>query len=82
MNSERTVKAQMVNINKLKGRIVEKGWNVAELAKRVGMDKATLYRKLSDNGESLLIKEVDSIIVVLEIPGEDVDSIFFSQFSE
>lgn len=71
----------MVDVNKLKGRIVEKGLNVAELAKLVGLDRATLYRKLNNGGETLLIKDVDSIIKILEIPGEDVDSIFFSQFS-
>ncbi len=36
----------MVNVNKLKGKIVERGLNVENLAERIGLDRATLYRKL------------------------------------
>ena len=35
----------MVNTNKLKGKIVECGMNISELAELIGIDKATLYRK-------------------------------------
>ena len=35
-----------MNVLKLKGKMVEKGWKVAPLAEYVGMDKSTLYKKL------------------------------------
>lgn len=70
----------MVNINKLKGKIVERGMNVETLANIVGMDKATLYRKINANGESFTIKEADSISKALNLTYEEVNSIFFSQY--
>ena len=51
----------MVNVNKLKGKIVENGLNVSELAALIGIDKATFYRKLNANGENFTIKEADLI---------------------
>lgn len=69
----------MVNINKLKGRIVEAGINVDILATKIGCDKATLYRRLSDNGETFLIREVDAIIRELCLTKDDVAAIFFTQ---
>ena len=45
----------MVNINKLKGKIVECGLNTSELANLIGIDRATLYRKFNGDGESITI---------------------------
>ena len=35
----------MVNVNKLRGKIVENGMSIPELAANIGIDKATFYRK-------------------------------------
>jgi DNA-binding phage protein len=70
----------MTNINKLRGKIVEKGINVSELAKTLGIDKSTLYRKLKNNGEDISIKEANLIIKELNLTIEEVNAIFFSQF--
>lgn len=70
----------MVNVNKLKGKLVEKGTNVSELAKEIGIDKSTLYRKLRGNGEEISIKEANLIIKALNLNLEEVNSIFFSNF--
>lgn len=70
----------MVNVNKLKGKIVENGLNVSELASLVGIDKATFYRKLSSNGENFTIKEADLIAERLSLDRDEVNAIFFSQF--
>ena len=70
----------MVNINKLKGKIIECGMNVEKLASKVGMDKATLYRKINTNGENFTIKEADSISKALNLTYAEVNAIFFSQF--
>lgn len=68
-----------ININKLRGKIVENGLSIGELAKIMGIDRATLYRKLSNNGESLLVREANVIVDVLHLSAEDAISIFFSQ---
>ena len=49
----------MVNVNKLKGKIVERGLNVDGLAEKVGMDKSTFYRKLANEGSTFTIGEAD-----------------------
>lgn len=70
----------MVNIRKLKGKIVECDMNVEELADKIGMDKSTLYRKLNTNGENFTIKEADLISKMLNLTYSEVNAIFFSQF--
>lgn len=77
-NSFRKGKA-MVDVEKLKAKILEKKHTVATLADAVGIDKATLYRKMK-GGNAFSINEVDKIIVVLELDKKEVNSIFFSQF--
>lgn len=67
----------MVNINKLKGKIVESGMNIEKLANKIGIDKSTLYRKLTVNGESITIKEATLIAKELKLTHSEVNSIFF-----
>ena len=38
----------MVNVKKLKGKLVECGMNVEAVADRMGMDRATFYRRLRE----------------------------------
>lgn len=71
---------KMVNINKLKGKIVECGLNVTELANRVGIDRTTLYRKINSDGKNFTIEEADLISKELRLSSEEVNAIFFSQF--
>ena len=65
-----------MNINKLRGKIVEQGLTVADLADEIGVDKATLYRKLKN--ESFSIKEAGRISKTLGLSGEDATAIFFN----
>ena len=71
---------KVVNTNKLKGKIVECGMNISELAELIGIDKATLYRKINANGQTISIKEADLISKELKLSKEEVNDIFFSQF--
>jgi DNA-binding Xre family transcriptional regulator len=68
----------MVNVNKLKGKIVERGLSVTDLANMVGIDKATFYRKLAQNGETFSIREADLICKKLELNPQEATAIFFS----
>lgn len=69
----------MVNVNKLKGKIVERGLNVENLAERIGMDRATLYRKLASNGRTMLIRDADKIAKELDLSPDESMAIFFAQ---
>lgn len=68
----------MINVNKLKGKIVEKGMNIELLSEKIGLDKSTMYRKLNAKGETFTIKEAKSIISVLELNQDEANSIFFA----
>ncbi len=72
----------MVNIKKLKGKIVENGMNVTELAKKIYIDKGVLYRKLRDNGENLTIRDIYNISIELNLNLDDIINIFLSDFKD
>jgi len=68
-----------MNINKLRGKIIEKGMTVKEVANKVGMDRSTFYRKLNNEGETFTIKEVNQIRNVLGLTVDEAVSIFFTE---
>ena len=70
----------MVNINKLKGKVVENGITLERLAAEIGMDRATMYRKIKAGGENFSIKEADLIVKSLRLNKEEAVNIFFSQY--
>lgn len=70
----------MVNVNKLRGKMVENGISVESLAGVIGLDKATVYRKLNNNGESFSISEADKIAKALQLNSAEAQAIFFSQY--
>ena len=69
----------MVNVNKLKGKIVEQGLTVEALAQRMKVDKSTLYRKMNNQGQSFTIREANQICAVLKLSSQEAMAIFFSQ---
>lgn len=70
---------QMVNVNKLRGAVVEHGFTMESLANSIGMDRATLYRKIANNGENFTLKEVDGIVRALSLTPDEGMRIFFAQ---
>lgn len=46
----------MTNVDKLKGAIKEKRLTPEKVAESIGIDKSTMYRKLSNGGEDFTIK--------------------------
>lgn len=67
----------MCDIAKLKGKIVENGFNQITLAKQTGMDRSTLNRKLK-TGEAFTIGEANKIATVLELTKAEAMAIFFT----
>lgn len=68
----------MVNIDLLRSIITKRRTNVAEIATKMGVDKATLYRRIAD-GATFTIGEVDKITHILELSHDEAISIFFAQ---
>jgi len=67
-----------MNVNKLKGKIVENGLNVATLASKIGIDTSSFYRKMNNQGETFTVKEVNLICKHLSLTKEEALSIFFA----
>lgn len=70
----------MVNVDKLRGKIVEKRMSAKSVANAIGIDAATFYRKMNTNGDGFSIKEADMISEVLSLSLDEVNAIFFSQY--
>lgn len=71
----------MVNVNKLKGRIVENNSSVEKLSEKIDMNKSTFYRKLNnENGNSFTILEATLISKELNLTMDEVNEIFFGQY--
>ena len=66
-----------MNANKLKGKIIEKGMNVETLAEKIGIDRATLYRKLNEF-DKFTIGDACKIKAELDLSDADACEIFLS----
>ena len=66
-----------MNINKLKGKIVENGMNVETLAGMIGIDGSSLYRKLN-NFERITIGEAVKMKDALNLNDAEAYEIFLA----
>lgn len=67
----------MVDTRLLRIKIEEKRTNISEIASKMGIDKATLYRRIA-NSETFTIGEVGKIAEILNLTHDEAVSIFFS----
>jgi plasmid maintenance system antidote protein VapI len=67
-----------VNINKLKGKIVERGMNVEQLADAMGINRASMYRKLR-KAEKITIGEALKIREILQLSNAEACEIFLGR---
>lgn len=68
----------MINIPKLKGRMVEKGFTQARLGKAIGVSLSTIQLRFKQGGDSFTVGEVERIAMVLQLSQQDVNEIFFN----
>lgn len=66
----------MVNTDLLRSKIVERRTNIAAIATKMGVDKATLYRRIADS-ESFTIGEVKKLVQILKLTAAEAITIFF-----
>ena len=69
----------MVNVNKLRGKMVECGVKVDCVAEQLGVSRSTFYRKLESDGGAFTIKEVSIIAKAPHLDLAELNSIFFSE---
>ena len=75
-NYRREGNTRLVNVPKLKGKMVEMSVSAENLAGRMGINVATLYRRFNDS-DSFTVKEVRQIAEILKLTADEVDAIFF-----
>ena len=68
-----------VDIQKLKGRIVEKGKTQQIVAQECGMNRDTFTRKIKSKGESFSMGEVFQACESLGLTREEAVEIFFAE---
>lgn len=66
----------MLDVQKLKGKIVEKGKSVEVLSADLGINPSTFYRKMKNN--SFEIREASQLVEILSLTCEEACAIFFS----
>jgi plasmid maintenance system antidote protein VapI len=69
--------SEIMKLNKLKAKIVEKGMNVEALADAIGMERSTLYRKLN-KFEKITIGEAIKMKDALDMTDAEATDIFLS----
>ncbi len=68
-----------VDVNRLKGKTVERGLTGEKLADGLGIDQSTYYRKLGNGGGSFTVAQVVKICDMLHLSDEERAKIFFAE---
>ena len=68
----------MVNIPKLKGKMTEKGFTQARLAKSINVSLSTINQRFKQGGDAFTVGEVERIVMALQMSQQDVNEIFFN----
>lgn len=67
----------MVDTKWLRELIKDRGMTIESLSERIGMDKSTFYRKLSAEGNTFTVAQVDAIKTALVLDKATTQRIFF-----
>ena len=66
-----------MNLRKLKGKIIEKGYTAEQLAKKIGIGNTSMSYKMKQHKPFNLF-EMKKIIELLDLSSEEIMNIFFS----
>lgn len=70
----------MINTREIKAQIRRAGTTQEELARKLGINPSTLNRKINnEEGQHLTVKEATDMASALEIPREQLLTIFFAK---
>ena len=65
-----------VNVEKLREKMAEKNVSNEDMARLMGIDTSTFYRKLKSDGINFTVGQMHTIADVLDLSNEDTTSIF------
>lgn len=66
------------DVDRLRGKIAEKRITQEELAKEIGMDSSTFYRKMKADGLAFTVGQMHKIADVLNLTSEEARLIFLA----
>ena len=65
-----------MNVDKFKGKVVEKGFTLGTFCDAVDIPRVTLYRRLTKGGDDFTIGEVKKIVNGLDLSNTEAIEIF------
>lgn len=71
-----------VDIDALKKKITDRGMTQENLAKSIGIDNSTFYRKINSDALTFSIGQMHKIADVLSLSPEDATKIFLCEISQ
>lgn len=71
-----------VNVDKLRGKMVEHRFTVRKLSEELGINEATFYRKLNSSGLDFTIGEMHHIVDALGLNNSEAIDIFLAANSQ
>jgi DNA-binding XRE family transcriptional regulator len=69
----------IVNVAKLKGKIIERNTTQESVADAIGIDRATFYRKMKQNGLTFSIGEIHRIVKAIPLTNGEAIEIFLGE---
>lgn len=70
----------MVDVDRLRGKIVERRMSIEKVAEAIGLNTSTLYRRINGGGGAFTINEADMIASLLKLTTDELNKIFFAQY--
>lgn len=64
------------DMNKLRGRMSEMKLTPEDMAREIGVDPSTFYRKIKTDGVNFTVGQMHKIVDVLELTREEAAAIF------
>lgn len=64
------------DMRKLRSKMAEMKLSPEDMARKIGVDPSTFYRKIKDDGINFTVGQMHKIVEVLQLSKEDAASIF------
>ena len=71
-----------INVNLLRGKLVERGIKCEEMACEIGVDPSTFSRKMAKRGDTFSIAQVQKMVSVLQLTEAEANAIFLQRNSQ
>lgn len=76
MSFKNAKEGDILNVDKFKGKVVEKGFTLGTFCDAVDIPRTTLYRRLTKGGDDFTIGEVKKIVNGLNLSNTEAIEIF------